>query len=163
MKTLLYSNLIRRKVILPMDKSRAKLVEIIVSQRKKFWCVRDVLVETGLIDHQGTYYNPSLLKDIPSKGPISIDKSGVDGSRKSPLGDIFLSRLKDAKVIGPNDEEIGRIYDYELYIEQEPWIVWKILVRPAGLSPTKRRLRIPTKEIEKVSKTEVVLKEGWKE
>lgn len=163
MKTILYSNLIRRNVRLPHERKRAKLVDIVAFRREKYWTITDILVETGLIDHEGTYYNPSVLSIVQEKGPLFIDKYDSQDVRETSKGDISLCRLKNSKVVSYNKKEIGHIYDYELYTDRDPWIVWTLMASPIGLSPTKRRVKIRTKDVDKVKPNEVVLKENWQE
>jgi len=149
MNTKLYSDLVRRKVQVPNDRKNAKIVDVIVHKEKGRWKADEVMVESGWIDKDALFLPTGSLTDPKEEGDIRI-KEHVKASKSPKTGDMFLSRLKKSRVISTDDEELGRAYDFEIFVGDKTWIVWKILVNPVGLDPNKRRLRIPIKNIKKM-------------
>jgi len=162
MKTLLYSELIRKKVDTPAEEGKAKLVDILAKEAKGYWEADEIKIETGLINSKGKYFSTNELKNVKKDNNLKIDKNIEDG-RVSPSSENehFLSRLDGRKVETFVGNEVGRIYDYEILISSHPWKVWKLLVNPTGLSPLKRRLRIPTKYVKQVGQKKIILKEEY--
>lgn len=162
MATRLYSELIRSVVKNPAEKKKSKLVEIVAKSRDRYWQVVQLKIESGLISKKGIYVDPKYINNVLDEGDLKLKKGIIDGN-KNPRedADLFLSRINNEKVLSSNGNELGRIYDFEIHVSQSPWKVWKVLVKPTGLSPLQRRLRIPVKKVEKVESEGIFLKEGW--
>ncbi len=157
MDTILYSEIVRRTVQLPGDRKKAKIVEIVARRGKTHWNAEEIMIESGLIDKDGAFYPTEMLADISKNGDIFIKKF-VAGKPEPKIRDgIYLSNLIKRPVHDSKGRELGKIYDFEIYIGRNPWIVWTILVNPIGLSPTKRRLRVPTKNVHKIQNDKVIL------
>lgn len=162
MATLLYSELIRKVVRNPAEKKKSKLVEFVAKERDKYWEIVQVKIECGLISKKGRYIPPSYLINVLDDQDLELKEGIVEGETSPSSGaDIFLSRLNNEKVLSSDGNELGRIYDFEIHVSETPWKVWKILVKPIGMSPLKRRLRIPVHNIKEVTSEGVFLKEGW--
>lgn len=163
MNTILYSQIIRNKVDTPVRKGKAKLVEILAKKSKGYWESNEVKIETGLINKEGEFFSISELSNVGGDGRIELGVPMEQG-RKRPYEEnkIFLTRMEGRKVEGPEGQELGRIYDYELYIEKHPWMVWKLMINPLGLSPLKRRVRIPTKKVKSINDKKLILQQDWK-
>lgn len=162
MTTQLYSELIRNSVKNPAEKKKSKLVDIVAKARNKYWEVVQLKIESGLISKKGMYISPKYLKNVLNDEELELKKGIIDADKNpSEDADIFLCRLNNEKVLSTEGNELGRIYDFEIYVSEHPWKVWKILVKPSGLSPLKRRLRIPIKSIEKIDSDGLYLKNGW--
>ncbi len=153
----MYSEIVRRPVKLPGERKRAKIVDIIARKVKTHWTAHEVMIESGLIDREGAFYPVKIISDIPDEGDIYIGKYTAGRPEPVNRGGIFLSNLLKKPVHDSKGKEIGKIYDYEIYAGRDPWIVWKVLVIPTGLSPTKRRLRLPTKDIDSIKGDKVTL------
>ncbi len=163
MDTILYSQIIRKKVDTPIQEGKAKLVDILAMQSKGYWEASEIMIETGLISSKGKFFSSDVLSNLTEKGNLKISVP-IDQGHNSPKdkNEIYLSRLDGAKIETFENKEIGRIYDYEIYTESHPWKIWKLLVDPTGLSPLKRRVRIPTKNVKSITPERVILKEGYK-
>ncbi|MFW5928623.1 MAG: hypothetical protein ACOC5D_00100 [Thermoplasmatota archaeon] len=162
MATRLYSEMIRSVVKNPAEKKKSKLVEIVAKSRDKYWQVVQLKIESGLISKKGIYVDPKYINNVLDEGDFKLKKGIIDGN-KNPRedADLFLSRINNEKVLSSNGNELGRIYDFEIHVSESPWKVWKVLVKPTGLSPLQRRLRIPVEKVEKVESEGIFLKEGW--
>jgi len=163
MNTILYSEIIRKKVDTPAKKGKAKLVDILAKRSGGYWEANEIMIETGLISSKGKYFSTDELKNIGKDANMKVDKP-IEAGRSAPSdkNELFLSRLDGKKVETFDGREIGRIYDYEIYISSHPWRVWKFLIDPTGLSPLKRRVRIPTKYVKEVTQKKIILKEEYK-
>jgi len=163
MNTILYSEIIRKKVDTPAKKGKAKLVDIMAKQSRGYWEADEIKIETGIIGIEGKFFSTGQLKNIAEEGNMIVDKP-IKAGRKTPSdeNEFSLSRLDGRKVETFDGREVGRVYDYEIYITSHPWKVWKLLIDPTGLSPLKRRERIPTKYIKEVSQKKIILKEEYK-
>jgi len=163
MDTILYSEIIRKKVDTPESEGKAKLVDILAKQSEGYWEADEIKIETGLIGSKGKYFSTRELKNIQKDTNMKIGKP-VESGRKIPSekNEFFLSRLDGRKVETFDGREIGRIYDYEIYMNSHTWKVWKLLIDPTGLSPLKRRIRIPTKYVKEVGQKKIILKEEYK-
>ncbi|MEF8873336.1 MAG: hypothetical protein V5A88_01550 [Candidatus Thermoplasmatota archaeon] len=163
MRAVLYSEIIRRKVDTPVEKGKAKLVEVLALSKESSWVAGEVSIESGLVNKRGRFFPVSAVEYDRDKKTIKLSQAHGQG-RKYPLDkhEFYLSRLDGKKVETHDGDEVGRIYDFEIYTHLVPWKVWKMMVDPSGLSPLKRRVRIPTKKVNEVKDKKVVLKEGWK-
>ncbi len=163
MDTILYSEIIRKKVDTPKVEGKAKLVDILAKESEGYWEADEIKIETGLIRSEGKYFSSEELQNVEKDTNMKIGKP-VDAGRKHPSdkNEFFLSRLDGMKVETFDGREIGRIYDYEIYMRSHPWKVWKLLIDPTGLSPLKRRVRIPTKYVKEVGQKKIILKEEYK-
>ncbi|MFO7791840.1 MAG: hypothetical protein R6W73_02520 [Candidatus Saliniplasma sp.] len=157
MKTIMYSDIIRRNVELPNISDKAKIVDITAEDREKYWVSHGVIVETGFLDSKAKYYSNTLMGDITEKGPIIFKRKGTKSQRK---GKWLLSKIKGSKV-SKDDKEIGRVYDFEMFVDRKPWIIWKILVNPLGISPLKRRVKIGTGYVDDYKGGKLHLKSSW--
>lgn len=162
MTTRLYSELIRSVVKNPAEEKKSKLVEIVAKSRDKYWQVVQLKIESGLISKKGIYVDPKYVRNVFDERELKLTKGIIDGN-KNPRedADLFLSRINNEKVLSSTGNVLGRIYDFEIHISESQWRVWKILVKPTGLSPIKRRLRIPIKSVDKLGSEGIFLKEGW--
>ncbi len=158
MKTILYSDIIRKKVEVPSKRSKAKLVEIAASRGKKNWYANEVMIESGLIDKKGAYYLVSTIKYLDKDGPLMLKPKKPGKLSPQKTDSFLLSGLIKKMVVDKSGEEIGRVYDFEIHIGRDPWIVWKMLVNPTGLKPKKRRLRIATHDVSEITSTKIKLK-----
>lgn len=158
MRTMMYSDIIRRDVELPINSEKAKIVDITAIIKEKYWESHGVIIETGFLDSKAKYYPNTLLQDVSKEGKIKL-KSTKRKHKK--VGDLRLSRIKGTKILTHDEEDVGRVYDFEIFVDKEPWIIWKLLVNPLGLSPTKRRLKIGTKSIKEYKDGKLYLKSGW--
>lgn len=163
MKSKLYSELIRKKVDTPKQKGKSKLVEILALQEDGYWVAGEVMIESGLVNKEGRFFPVSELTYLPDEGRFELSKSLKEGN-KEPMEkhELYLSYLDGKKVKSTEGKELGRVYDFELYIDFTPWKVWKLLMDPSGLSPLKRRVKVPTKAVQKIEDRTIVLKKGWK-
>ncbi len=163
MDTILYSEIIRKKVDTPIKEGKAKLVDILAKQSRGYWEADEIKIETGLINSKGKYFSTDELENIGKNTNMKVNKA-IENGRKAPSekNEHFLSRLDGRKVETFDGNEIGRIYDYEIYITSQPWKIWKFLIDPTGLSPLKRRVRIPTKYVKEVKQKKIILKEEYK-
>ncbi len=157
METILYSEIIRRAVQVPNEKARAKVVEIIARRGKKHWHAGEVMIESGLIDREGAFYPVDIFSGVMEEGDIVIKKYVKGRETPKSKNPQFLSRLIKRSVEDAEGQELGKIYDFELYAGSKPWIIWKVLVNPPGLNPAKRRLRIPTGSIDKIESDRIYL------
>lgn len=163
METILYSQIIRRKVDTPTKEGKAKLVDVLASWSTGYWEASEIIVETGLISSKGKFFSSNELTNLTAEGALELSKTMKEGnSAPKEENEIYLNRLDGTKVETYDGNEVGRIYDYEIYTDSHPWKIWKLLVNPTGLSPLKRRIRIPTKNVKEIGKKKVVLKEGYK-
>ncbi|MFW6141907.1 MAG: hypothetical protein ACOC53_05040 [Candidatus Saliniplasma sp.] len=158
MKTIMYSDLIRRDVEMPDISERAKIVDISAKIEEKYWVSYGVIIETGFLGSKARYYPGTLLERISEEGPVKLKSSKKKYERKE---DLLLSKIKGAKILTEDEKEIGRVYDFEIFIDGDPWIVWKILVNPVGMSILKRRIRIGTKYVREYKDGKLFLKSGW--
>lgn len=163
MKARLYSELIRKKVDTPVQKGKAKLVEILAMQGDGYWVAGEVMIESGLVSKSGRFFPVSEITYLSDENKFELSKP-LDKGKKKPMDDheLHLSYLDGKKVKSSKGKELGRIYDFELYTDFTPWKVWKLLIDPAGLSPLKRRRKVATKTVQKIEDKSIVLKEGWK-
>ena len=163
MKSRLYSELIRKKVDTPIQKGKSKLVEILATQGDGYWVASEVMIESGLVNRKGRFFPVSEVTYNSNENRFELDRSLNEGDL-GPMDDseLHLSYLDGKKIKSHDGKELGRIYDFELYIDFAPWKVWKILMDPAKLSPLKRRIKIPTKAVDKIENKCLVLKKGWK-
>lgn len=163
MKSTLYSEMIRKKVDTPNQKGKSKVVEILASEGKGYWVAGEVMIESGLVSSKGRFFAVSELTYLSDEKKFKLSKRLGEGNKK-PMEDheLHLSYLDGKKVKSAKGKEVGRIYDFELYTDFTPWKVWKILVNPTGLSPMKRRMKVPTKAVQKIEDKNLVLKKGWK-
>ncbi len=156
MKTILYSELIRRTVNIPHERTKGKLVEIVARRGKKYWPIEEIMIESGLIDKKADFYMMTDLEELKEEGTLALNTHVSGRERPAKKENIFLSKLIKSKVVDNEEEEYGRVYDFEIIqVNEDQWIVWKILADPAGLSPRKKRLRIPTVEVQKLSSDKV--------
>jgi len=158
MKTKLYSDIIRRRVDVPNRREKTKLVEIVASIGGKHWYAEEVMIESGLIDKEGYYYPTSAVEGLDGEDPLTLNAKS-SGKEKTKRPDSYLlSGMIKNMVIDSSGEELGRVYDFEIYVDRNPWIIWKLLVNPVGLKPTKKRIRIPTSKVSNVSSDKIHLK-----
>ncbi len=159
MKSLLYSELMRKKVDTPTKKGKAKLVEILALRKKGYWYAGEVMIESGLVDKSGKFFSVSDIEYDREEKRVKLSKNLNEG-RTRPLDEheFYLSRLDGRKVESHSGEELGRVYDFELYVDMKPWRVWKMMINPSGISPLKRRQRIPTKVVEELKSNKIILK-----
>ncbi len=158
METILYSDIIRRPVEISHKNVKCKLVEVVAYRGEKHWRANEVMIESGFVDREGAFYPVSALKDMEQKGTIQLRPKEPGRVNPKTTDPSMLSGLMKKMVVDSSGEELGRVYDFELYVGKSPWIVWKMLINPTGLKPTKRRLRIPTDNISKVTANRVLLK-----
>lgn len=162
MKTMLYSEMIRRAVHIPGERKKAKVVDIVASKGKSHWRAGELMIESGFIDKEGAFYPVNIVSGLSENGDLYINRY-ITGDDKPKIRDaIYLSDLVKKTVIDAKNEEVGKIYDFEIYVGKVPWMVWKILVNPTGLSTTKRRVRIPVKDIEEIKGEKVILSKAIK-
>lgn len=163
METILYSQMIRKKVDTPTKEAKAKLVDILATRANGYWEADEIMVETGLISSKGKFFSSNELNNLIGEDSLKLKKTMTEG-KTSPKSEnkIYLSRLDGTKVYTYDGNEVGRIYDYEIYTNSHPWKIWKLLIDPTGLSPLKRRIRIPTKNVGEIGQKKIVLKEGYK-
>ncbi len=115
------------------------------------------MVESGLIDKEGVFYPVDIFSGIMQEGDIVLKKF-IKGSETPKVANpIFLSRLIKRPVEDVDGQDIGKIYDFEIFAGRNPWIIWKVLVNPLGINPTKRRLRIPTSAITNMQNDRITL------
>jgi len=158
MKTILYSDVIRRDVNLPNVSERAKIVDIAAEKEEKYWVSYGVIIETGFLDSKAKFYSNELLEDLKNDGPVKMKSSDRKHKHR---GEYRLSNIKGCKILTDDNKEVGRVYDFEMFIDRSPWIIWKILANPIGLSPTKRRMKIGTKYVREYKDGKLYLKSGW--
>ncbi len=139
------------------DSERAKIVDITADKNERYWISNGVIIETGFLDSSAEYHPNKSLQDIPKKGQIILKPSKGKFKRKDKW---LLSKIKGKKVM-KDEKEIGRIYDFELFVDKKPWIIWKLFVSPAGISPMKRRIKIRTNSIEEYDGERLYLKSDW--
>jgi len=146
----------------PAKEGKAKLVDILAKKTDGYWDADEIMIETGLINSKGKYFFTYELKNVGRETNMKIDKP-VEAGRKTPSekNELFLSRLDGRKVETFDHREIGRIYDFEIYITSHPWKIWKFLIDPTGLSPLKRRVRVPTKHAKEVTQKKIILDEEY--
>ncbi len=156
MKTILFSQIRRRKVQTSADKGTPKVVDLIGTKSKNYIKIIEMKGDTGLINQKAEYFPIKAVKPL-KKGDEDIYLKDSKSAHKQSRGEISLSSLKNAKVYDADDEEIGRVYDYEIYIEEMPWLVWKILVKSHLISVIERRLRIPLKYVSKLEGNKIYL------
>ncbi|MBS3817418.1 MAG: PRC-barrel domain-containing protein [Candidatus Thermoplasmatota archaeon] len=163
MKSILYSKIIRTKVDTPNQRGKAKLVDVLALKDAGNWKAGEVMIESGLVNKKGRFFSVNEVRFDPEEEKLELTKS-LNKGKKNPMGrhELFLSRLDGKKVVSSKGKDLGRVYDYELHLDLKPWKVWKILMDPTGLSPLKRRMKIPTKAVEKVEDKTIILKKGWK-
>lgn len=161
MRSVLYSGILRKRVNTPKTKGKSKLVEILVLRKKDKWQVEEVMIESGMVNRKGVFFSVSDVKYDREKKVIELSKPLEKGRRSPKEHELFLSRVDGSKVISHDGKELGRIYDFEMYTEITPWKVWKMLINPSGLSPLKRRDKIPTKAVKDVTSKKIKLKKGW--
>ncbi|MFO8109442.1 MAG: hypothetical protein R6U17_02825 [Thermoplasmata archaeon] len=158
MDTILYSDIIRKPVELPNKKAKSKLVEIVAYQGERHWYAEEVMIESGFIDKEGAYYPVSAVKDIGGDGAILLKPKRPGKFDPKKTDSFILSTLLKKMVVDNSGEELGRVYDFEIYIGRTPWIVWKIMVNPTGLKPTKKRLRVPSDNVSEMTANKIILK-----
>ncbi len=163
MKTKLYSQIVRTKVDTPVNKGKAKIVDILATKVKGSWEASEVKIETGLIGKEAKFFCSDKLENITKNGNVFVDVP-IEQGNSNPIdqNEIYLSRLVGNKVETDNGHELGKIYDYEILIGTDPWKVWKLLIDPSGLSPLKRRIRIHTKHIKKITSDRLILDKNYK-
>ncbi|MFP4000811.1 MAG: hypothetical protein ACLFSM_00760 [Thermoplasmata archaeon] len=163
MKTKLYSELKKLKVDTPTEGNAGKIVDILGQRSKKYWDAREVEIKSGTIKKKKNYFQVSDLTYVDEKR-ISLGR-GIDHGNDSHSRDIdiSLSTTEGKNLMNSDEEKVGTIYDYEIQIDSQPWKVWNILVKPTGMSPTKRRMRISIDDIEEVAPDKVVLVESYVE
>ncbi len=159
MKTITYSDIIRQNVDMPESSERAKIVDITAEKQEKYWVSYGVIIETGFLDSKARFYPNRLLENVSHDTPIKL-KSVKDKHERR--GNWLLSKIKGSKILTEDKKEVGRVYDFEIFIDRDPWIIWKLLVNPLGISPMRRRMRIGTKYIKEYKKGKLYLKSGWK-
>ncbi|MEF8835982.1 MAG: hypothetical protein V5A76_07500, partial [Candidatus Thermoplasmatota archaeon] len=64
MDTILYSEIIRKKVDTPTKEGKAKLVDILAKQSRGYWESDEIKIETGLINSEGKYFSTDELGNI---------------------------------------------------------------------------------------------------
>lgn len=161
MKTRLYSEIRKMKVNTPIEENAGKIIDILGHKSGKYWECKEVEIRSGLIKSEKNYFEVEDFDNV-EKEWIEMDKGIEDGkdSYSTPI-DISLSNMKGKKVITQDEEEVGVIYDYEIQVDSRPWKVWYILVRPGGISPTKRRKRVSMEDIKSVETEQVILGEEY--
>ncbi|MGM0405054.1 MAG: hypothetical protein ACQEQM_02805 [Thermoplasmatota archaeon] len=159
MKTITYSDIIRQNVDMPDSSKRAKIVDIAAEKQEKYWVSYGVIIETGFLDSKARFYPNRLLQNVSGDVPIHLKSSRKKHERR---GNLLLSNIKGSKILTDDKKEIGRVYDFEMFIDRDPWIIWKLLVDPLGISPMRRRMRIGTKYIKEYKEGKLYLKSGWK-
>ena len=153
----MYSEIIRRPVQVPNERTRAKIVEIVASRSNSHWRAGEVMVESGLIDREGAFYPVDIFSGVMEEGDIILNRLIKGWETPKVSKPLFLSRMIKKTVEDVEGKEIGKIYDFELYAGRNPWIIWKVMVNPMGLDPTKRRMRIPTSSIAEIHGDKITL------
>lgn len=149
MKTILFSQIQRKKVGSAAEEGSPKVVDLIGTRSNSYIKVKELEVETGLINREVEFFPIEAVKPFKSKDKVIYLKDFKSGHKHS-TADISLSSLKNSRVYDSREEQIGRIYDYEIYIKEMPWIVWKMLIKSHLISVIERRLRVPIKHISSI-------------
>jgi len=157
MKTMMYSDIIRRDIELLTDSNRAKIVDITADKREKYWVSHGIIIETGFLDSKAKYYPNTSIHDIPSEGAIRLESTEGKKKREDKW---LLSKIKGKKIM-KDKTVIGRVYDFEIFTDRNPWVIWKLFVNPIGISPMKRRTKIRTSSIEEYENGKLSLKSDW--
>lgn len=161
MDTKLYSEITKMKVNTPSKENAGKIKDILGNESENYWEVKEVEIKSGMIKRKKNYFEVDDLEGLGEEW-IDLDRGLEDGSDShSSSIEISLSKMKGKKVRTKNEEEIGTIYDFEVQVDSRPWKVWNILMKPSGMSPTKRRKRISIGEIESITHDGVILVEAY--
>ncbi len=162
MKTILYSKIRKKKIDTPIKESEGKLVDVLVDDSEDYWEAEEVMIKTGMIKGDIVFLPTVDIEEIEEETNITIKKS-LNNASEEPAK-AFPIRLEDIKgyiVKNSEGEELGKVYDYEISTDVEPWIVWKLLVKPTNLSPLKRRARFSTEDVDKIEDEEIFLVKGY--
>ncbi|MFW5907424.1 MAG: hypothetical protein ACOCTR_03590 [Candidatus Natronoplasma sp.] len=159
MKTILYTDLINRRVNLPDEFKRGKIKDVLAEPSEGIWTVHELMVTTGLFRKESRFFFTYELQNVGKEGSISVMKT-MEEARKEPseASEFYMDEIYGRKVETSHGHEIGRVYDYELSLDLEPWTVWKLLVEPSNLSPYKRRKRLSIENVEKVEKNKIIFR-----
>ncbi len=160
MRTMLYSDLTQKKIEIPPEFKKGKIVDILIEPSEGIWTVHEVVVAKGWINKEHRFYFTYELRNIDEEDTIRIRKT-MDEARKKPSesSEFYMEDINRKVVKTASGVEIGRPYDYELSLDLEPWVVWKILVDPSNLSPYKRRKRISVKKVDRIEEEKIILSE----
>lgn len=160
MKTKLYSEIVKMDVDTPTAEKAGKIKDVLGNKSEKYWEGKEVEIKSGMIKRKKNYFEVDDLRDLGEER-IELNRGIEDGSDNySGTVDISLHQTKGKKVM-MDEEEVGSVYDFEIQLDTKPWKVWNILVKPTGISPTKRRMRISIDDIEEVKQDEVILCEDY--
>jgi sporulation protein YlmC with PRC-barrel domain len=131
--------------------------------------VNDLIVDLSTWDIKNLIVSPSILKKNVAYDLGNLQE--VDESEKRFIipGDLeenevpeistFNMAFADSELIGKDvvskdNQDVGKVYDFDIPLKLENWMVWKILIK-RGIK--ERRLRIGTDDIESIS-DKIVLK-----
>jgi sporulation protein YlmC with PRC-barrel domain len=156
----LYSELKDFKVYSQLGDDRGSINDLIIDLSN--WDIKNLIISPGMI-RKNVMYKPGDLKEV-KESEKKIIISGDLNEEELPESSTFNSAFADNDLIGKevvtkDNQDIGKVYDFDVPLKLDNWMVWKILIK-RGLK--ERRLRVGPDEIESVS-DKIILKKSISE
>jgi sporulation protein YlmC with PRC-barrel domain len=156
----LFSELKAFKVVDKLGKDVGKIDDLIVDLSN--WNITSIELSHGILRKKVIHKLDHIEKSDEHERKIVIpaDAPEEEPPEKSSFTSAFLDDdLLGKKVISNDNNDVGKVYDFDVPISLKHWKIWKILIK-RGLK--ERRLRVGPDEIDSVSE-EVRLKKSLSE
>lgn len=164
MKTVLYSNMKKKKIETPVGSDKGKIADFHLKEDEEdHWLVDEVMISVGTLKRDKKFVPIEEMELIEDEEKIKVT-TPLEEASNNPLEPypLKLKEMKGCIVETESGEEIGKVYDYEIATELDSWMVWKLLVKPTDLSPLKRRTKVAVKDVIEVKEDKIVAKDEYK-
>jgi sporulation protein YlmC with PRC-barrel domain len=156
----LYTELKDFKVFSPLGEEKGKINGLVVDLSD--WKVKNLIISPSMIK-KNVMYKMSDLKEV-DEGEKKIQLKDSAEEEEVPESSTMNTALVDETllhkpVISNDHQDVGKVYDLDVPVKLDKWMVWKILIK-RGIK--ERRLRLGTEDIKSVSEN-VVLEKSYSE
>ena len=151
----LYSELKDFEVYSKLGEKRGSVNDLIVDLST--WNIKNLIISPSMLKKNVLYKQGDVKEVNESKKRFIIP--GELEEQDVPEISTFNMAFADSELIGKDvvskdNQDVGKVYDFDVPLKLENWMVWKILIK-RGIK--ERRLRVSPDEIESIS-DKIVLK-----
>jgi sporulation protein YlmC with PRC-barrel domain len=145
----LYSELKDFKVYSKLGQEQGSVNDLIVDLST--WDIKNLIVSPSILK-KNVAYDLGNLKEVNESEKRFIIPGDLE-EKEVPEISTFNMAFADSELIGKevvskDSQDLGKVYDFDVPLKLENWMVWKILIK-RGIK--ERRLRISPYEIESIS------------
>lgn len=153
---MLYSILKKCELTTTVGQKVGNITDLLVDTRKIPWTVKKIALKTRTLGRK-TFALPIDQVEKVNKTQKNVLVVGYVEPEPSPtlskVDMMFLTDLTKKNAVSEDDENIGKIYDFDVSTLTKPWTVEKVLIK-TGIK--KRRLRISVDRVKSIEKNVII-------